>query len=160
MLLLLAHPLGPQLEVGDVSAPLIDYPISVQALNVAALEASLTSSILPLHLSVLPLQLLILVKQALYEFGQCVPHDIRLAPLCEELALHVSEDLRTRGPGRLLELVVLLGVAIVLEGDILFLISEGRVQQPQVLGGGADRLKFLNWGPLILLLRHFLIIYK
>ena len=112
-------------------APLINNPVSVKALNVTTLQASLTPSIPPLNLSVLPLELLILVKQALYELGQCVPHDIRLAALCEELALHVSEDLRTRGPRRLLHLV-LLG-PIVLEGDILLLIPEGRVQQTHVL---------------------------
>ena len=158
MFLLLTHPLGPQLEVCDVPPPLIYYPISVKTLNVTTLQASLTSSISPLDLSVVPLQLLILVKEAFYELGQCFPHDVRLAALCEELALHVSEDLCTWGPGRLLQLV-LLG-AIILEGHILLLISEGRVQQAHVLRGRADHLRFLNWGPLILLLRHFLIIYK
>ena len=158
MFLLLTHPLGAQLEVGDVPAPLINYPISVQTLNVTTLQASLTPGIPPLDLSVLPLEPLILVQQAPYELGECVPHDIRLAALCEELALHVPEDLRTRGPGRVLQWV-LLG-AIVLEGDILFFVSEGRVQQAHVLRGRPDHLRFLKWGPLILLLRHFLIIYK
>jgi hypothetical protein len=47
-----------------------------------------------------------------------------------------------------------------LEGHVLFFVSEGRVQQAHVLRGRADHLRFLKWSPLILLLRHFLIIYK
>jgi hypothetical protein len=108
-----------------VLAPLVHHAVPVQALNITALDASLTFSVPTFNVAVLPLHQVVLIDEAFYKFCQGAPYGIGFCPLSEELALDVAEDLGTRGPRGVLEIVACL--VVLQEGNILLLIAEGGI---------------------------------